>query len=337
MIQRAYGAPLFEGVIRERVEDFRVIERLGFEPDGGSAHQLLNIEKRDTNTLWLQRQLARVANVENRDVGYSGLKDRRAVTEQWFSVPAGTNVDWQQVDIDGARILAVHGHTRKLRIGSHRANAFEITIRIRDPFDEAAVRERFAAICASGVPNYFGVQRFGHGNLDMARSLFSGKRLRRDKRSLALSAARSHLFNRILNRRVADGSWEHLLPGELANLDGSNSVFAVDALDAELERRCAEQDIHPTASLWGKGSPQATSAVAALERDAIAEEVALADGLQEFGVKAAQRSTRLRLADPDLEVTDGAVVLRFALSRGCFATSVLDEIATIRVAGIEEP
>ncbi len=332
MIPRAHGAPLFDGVIRERPEDFRVVEDLGFLPDGGDAHHLLKIEKRDTNTLWLSRQLARTAGVENRDVGYSGLKDRRAVTVQWFSVPSGAAVDWESVRIDGTRILAVENHSRKLRIGSHRANSFEIAIRVAGTISVSAVNERFATIAEWGLPNYFGVQRFGHGNLDMARSLFGGKRLRRDKRSLALSAARSYLFNLILARRVLDGSWNRLLPGERANLDGSNSFFAVDALDAELEQRCAAKDIHPTASLWGQGAPQSTNDVAALEREAVAGEHDLVEGLERAGVKVSQRATRMLLRDADMETDANKLLLRFTLTRGSFATSVLDEIATVRVA-----
>jgi tRNA pseudouridine13 synthase len=67
--------------------------------------------------------------------------------------------------------------------------------------------------------------------------LFSGARLKRDKRSIAISAARSFLFNEILSARVTDGSWERVLPGEMVNLDGTGSVFHAEAVDETIERR----------------------------------------------------------------------------------------------------
>ena len=84
---RAHGSPLFAATIRTTASDFEVTEELGFELDGAGEHDYLYVEKTGTNTEWLSRQLAKFAAVPAKDVGYSGLKDRHAVTRQWFSVP----------------------------------------------------------------------------------------------------------------------------------------------------------------------------------------------------------------------------------------------------------
>ncbi len=84
-----------------------------------------------------------------------------------------------------------------------------------------------------------------------------------------LSAARSLIFNAILAERVTRGTWNRLSTGDVANLDGRGSVFAIDAVDAELEQRCAALDVHPTAPLAGQGESLARGEVLALE-DAIA-------------------------------------------------------------------
>ena len=328
---RAHGAPLFTATIREQPADFQVVENLGFEFSGSGEHEYLWVEKVASNTDWVARQIARHAGVRPGDIGYAGMKDRHAVTRQWFSVPARSDTDWSAAAIDGVTVLDVCRHHRKLRRGAHDSNAFRIALRTADI---SAMRElageRLADIRARGVPNYFGPQRFGRqgANLDLARRLFAGARLKRDKRSIAISAARSFLFNEILSVRVADGSWEHILPGEMVNLDGSGSVFCAEVVDETIEQRAAAMDIHPTGILWGAGSEISQVAAGALERDATDAHDDLRSGLERLGVKAAHRPLRLRVSDLSWEFEDDALWLEFTLPAGGFATAVLREIAT---------
>jgi tRNA pseudouridine13 synthase len=312
---RAHGAPLFAASIRSRPSDFRVIENLGFDLSGSGEHDFLWVEKVAANTDWVARRV-----------------DRHAITQQWFSVPGRGSVDWGSFAAEGVTILAVHRHDRKLRRGAHASNTFCIALRTpQAPSMRHAVEERLACIAACGVPNYFGPQRFGHGlgNVDLARRLFAGARLKRDKRSIAISAARSFLFNEILSARVTDGSWERILPGERVNLDGSGSVFRAEVIDDTIERRASELDIHPTATLWGLRSEISGEVVETLERNATDVHADLRTGLEGLSVKAAHRPLRLRLSDLSCEFQDDAVWLEFSLPPGAFATAVLREIATL--------
>ncbi len=328
----AHGAPLFAASIREAPSDFQVVENLGFELSGAGEHDFLWLEKTGANTEWVARQLARHAGVRSADVGYAGMKDRHAITRQWFSVPNRSNPDWASFMADGITVLDVRRHHRKLRRGAHSDNTFRIALRTpRAAAKKALAEERLRRMAARGVPNYFGPQRFGRqgSNLDLARRLFAGARLRRDKRSIAISAARSFLFNEILALRVADGSWERILPGELVNLDGSGSVFRADTIDETIERRAAELDIHPTATLWGSRSEISEGAIDTLERDATEAHSDLRTGLEHLAVKASSRSLRLRISDLSWHFEDDALWLEFRLPPGAFATSVLREIATL--------
>ena len=180
-----------------------------------------------------------------------------------------------------------------------------------------------------GVPNYFGAQRFGRdgSNLGLAERLFEGARLKRDRRGIALSAARSFLFNSILDRRVRDSSWDRVLPGELVNLDGSRSVFP--AGEEPLDERLASLDVHPTASLWGRGAPVGGADAGALERDVVENYPALAEGLVRAGVDAAHRATRLRVDDLSWSLEESGLTVEFVLASGAFATAVLTEIANV--------
>ncbi|MBT8091731.1 MAG: tRNA pseudouridine(13) synthase TruD [Gammaproteobacteria bacterium] len=319
---RAHGAPLFAACIRQTPADFVVREQLGFEFSGDGEHDFLHVEKTGANTEWVARQLARHADVPARDIGYSGLKDRHAVTRQWFSVPRWNSPDWQQLAIDGVRLVDHQRHNRKLRRGAHAANEFRIVLRGDVPCG-AELEERLSTIAAAGVPNYFGEQRFGHdgSNIALADAWAAGRRLPRHKRSIAISTARSYLFNRFLDMRVREGSWNCLCPGDRANLDGSGSVFEVDEVDDVLRRRCKEMDIHPAGWLPGIG---------AATLDLFADHENWLAALAQAKVRAANRSLRLRVSEFSWAAGHDALTLEFVLRRGAFATSVIREIAETR-------
>jgi tRNA pseudouridine13 synthase len=319
---RAFGAPLFAAAIRTTPQDFQVTEELGFEFTGDGEHDYLWIEKTGANTEWVARQLARFADVPAKDVGYAGLKDRHAVTRQWFSVPRWHAPDWQTLEVEGVRVVDVQRHNRKLRRGAHKANRFHIVLRGDGLLDyAAAIEERIQAIREQGVPNYFGEQRFGRGgnNVSLADAWASGKRLPRHKRSIAISTARSFMFNDYLDGRVRGATWDRILPGDKANLDGTGSVFDVDDVDKEIERRCSEMDIHPAGELAGDGSTGSNDAWI----------VALGKARVEPGT----RSLRLNVGDLSCNIVEDAVELSFALGRGAFATSVLRELANTNATG----
>lgn len=331
---RAHGAPLFAAGMRSRPSDFVVAEQLAIEFSGEGEHDYLHVQKTGANTQWVARRLARHAGVALVDVGFSGLKDRHAETSQWFSVrrKPGASDPWSTLDIEGVQILEQQRHRRKLRRGAHKSNAFRIALRAKEldrKRDEIAKRLR--QIESSGVPNYFGEQRFGFegGNLDLARRCFKGERLSRDKRSIAISAARSLIFNEILAARVTDKSWNRICQGDVANLDGSASVFPVTEVDDKLQRRCGEMDIHPTGSLWGGGAPLGGHEIAELERTVAGRYPELIEGLEDVSMEASSRALRLPVRELRWDIEPDALWLEFRLPRGSYATAVLSEVASV--------
>ncbi|MEM9208005.1 MAG: tRNA pseudouridine(13) synthase TruD, partial [Pseudomonadota bacterium] len=197
----------------------------------------------------------------------------------------------------------------------------------RDPLD--TLPTRLDALAEDGAPNYFGEQRFGRDgqNVEIAQRLFAGARVPRRERSIGLSAARSFLFNEILANRVAAGRWGALIPGDVANLDGRNSVFAVDVVDVELERRCRALDIHPTGPLWGRGGPGSAGDAAALETSLVAGYPALVAGLEAM-TELMRRPLRMRVESLQWHRQEDTVTLAFDLRRGSFATAVLRELVS---------
>ncbi len=329
---QAFGPPAAAALLRVYAEDFRVDEQLGFSPDGEGEHVLVQLEKRGANTQWAARQLAAFAGVAAREVGFCGMKDRHALTRQWFSLPLAGRAEpaWEGLAAEGLRVIASARHRRKLRRGAHAANAFSLTLR-DVAGDRADILARVARVREAGVPNYFGEQRYGvgRGNLDAAQAMFAGnRRVRREERGLLISAARSAIFDEVLSRRVAHGDWSRLIDGDVAQLDGSASFFAVEGpQDPALQARLAAFDIHPSGPLWGAGEAPTSGAAGALERAAAARWPTLRDGLERSGSKQQRRALRVRPEGLVVAEHDGGLLrLEFTLPAGSYATSVLREI-----------
>ncbi len=314
----AWGGPRVSAQFRTTPEDFQVVEVLGFEPEGEGEHWLVQIRKRGDNTAWVAGQLARCAGVPTRDVGYCGLKDRHAVTTQWFSIhqPRGENPDWSSLETAGVTLLNAARHPRKLRRGQHQANRFEIRLRQVSPLGEGALEaleQILSRIDKNGVPNYFGEQRFGRegGNLPQAqRWLVDGQRIKnRQQRGLIMSAARSWLFNQVLAERVRTDTWRQSLTGEPGT--------------------------EPTGPLWGRGRLSSEGETAQLESRVLAPWSAWCDGLEHVGLQQERRALVLRPEALSWSWDARDLILAFALPPGTFATSILAELARLDTPDME--
>jgi len=355
--------PIKQALYKAKPEDFVVNERLEVDFTGEGEHLWLHIKKSGINTAYLAKLLSEWADIPLRDVGYSGLKDRLALTTQWFSLrlpkKQKPDSDFAPVDIkehETVKIIAEHWHNKKLNRGTHNANQFVITLRdiefAKDQTlgDKSSVEQHLQTISKTGVPNYFGPQRFGFGgnNIREALNLFARplkstssakkknkrKSAVREQNSMELSAARSLIFNQILAARVQDGSWNTGLNGDVFNLNGSGSIFASEHMDETLQARVASGDIHPTAVMWGAGNDKVAGEAAKLEDTVVQQDAllaALATGLEQREVKAQRRALRLPVEDlswrwADEQDGEQTLVLSFTLTTGSFATSVLASV-----------
>lgn len=332
---RVADHPRSRGKIRVRLEDFQVDEQLGFCPTGSGEHVFLQIRKRGLNTAWVAAELARLAGLRPMDVGYAGLKDRHAVTTQWFSVylRGKPEPDWASLVSSELEILEAIRHRKKLRPGALRANCFKLLIRELDGDLEDCSR-RLTRAGNEGVPNYFGVQRFGHdgANLIKAAAVFQERRQIKPRRlrGIYLSAARALLFNRVLSHRVRLGLWSCPIPGDAMMLDGRRSFFRVDQVDEAIAQRSRQLEIHPTGPLWGRGIPAVGSQALALEEEVLASEGLWRAGLEGVGLEQDRRALRIRVTRLQWEfVSPAELRLSFELPPGAFATSVLREIVAV--------
>lgn len=324
---------LLTGSIRNKPSDFRVDEISSFDFTGEGEHVYLQIEKTGENTDWVAGLLAKIAEVPRKDVSFAGMKDRHAITTQWFSVqmPGREAPNWQEALPENIKVLQETRHDRKLRRGALQGNRFTLIIRdIEGDIDGA--KTRCEQIKQKGVPNYYGEQRFGRNfnNIESAKRWFSGqfKPKSRSKRSIFLSAARSWIFNHLLAERVRQQTWNKALAGDVLVLNGSNSCFANDG-DVTIEARTHHQELHPTGALWGKGDLLTVGEQADLEIQTAGMFEDLAEGLVQHGLKQERRALRLAVSGFEYQIEKGHATLCFVLPAGSFATVVLREIANV--------
>lgn len=339
----AHGQPIGSGKIKSQAADFRVDEVLGYELSHQGEHLYLDIRKQNLNTEEVVQMLAKAAGVPAKLVSYSGLKDKLAVTRQWFSIhlPGQADPNWSKLEapgdgsqVDGSiEIINQIRHDKKLRRGVHRANNFVIRVNTlnanRDDFDA-----RLQLIQEKGVPNYFGRQRFGYDGQNLLhgeRILKGAERCRsRHKKGLYFSAVRSLLFNHVLSGRVKDSSWNQYKAGDVLMLDGSHSVFVAQDNQLELNERVLCQQLHPTGPLWGEKGLRPASESGIFEQQSLAALAEVCAALEKNGLAYQRRSLRLKASDLSWKhLNEQAVELSFSLPTGCFATAVLRELVTV--------
>lgn len=345
--QYLHDAPHTSGKIKQSLDDFQVDESLSFEPSNKGEHTLIQIKKTGLNTAFVAEEMAKFAKLPLRQISYAGRKDKYATTTQWFGVYYANRpkCDWQQFALEGAKVQYLVQNDRKLRVGAIKCNRFTIYIRELSNFNEDDLTTRLELIKRHGVPNYFGNQRFGElikadgsvqvgGNLQLAAKLLNGEEIRnRNKRSMAISALRSWLFNQFVSARIEEFKANDLIEGDALLLAGTNSFFNYSKEQSEsaasLFNRLQQQDIFLSAPLWGKGELQSQDSAKEFEQQVSQAYPQVCQILAELGLEQQRRALLLFPQDFEAEISDNCLRLSFSLPTGCFATSVLREIAKV--------
>lgn len=347
--QRARMHPALEisGKIRHTNADFRVIEQLKFQPSGAGEHDWLLITKSGLTTVEVSEWLAKVAKVPIKHVGFCGLKDKHAISTQAFTLwrPGKKEIDYAAQAPGGVTIDYQTRHTKKLPRGAHAGNRFELVVKGIESSAKSILNNRLEAIQISGVPNYFGSQRFGHElqNMPAAEELLenilAGRAVKMSRylRGIVLSAARSWLFNEVVSAQLVANSELPYADHQWLNLQSTSSVFVgSERSDARYE----QLDIHRTAPLWGKVSAKFESVTPIQmewEAHCLKEYEPMMLGLERAGLSYERRASRAKVINLvwSFEDSDKASFVNlnvgFELFRGQFATSVLREL----ISGID--
>ncbi|MGM0481420.1 MAG: tRNA pseudouridine(13) synthase TruD [Pseudomonadota bacterium] len=330
-----------QALFKQKPEDFQVTEVLEVNDEGEGEHQWLWIKKSGANTRFVAEKLAKFAAVDPRQVSYSGLKDRNAVTWQWFSVqlPGKPMLDWSQFKLQGVEVKQVMRRTKKLKLGYHKANQF--VIRLREVKDPRQFEANWLNLCEQGTINYFGSQRFGHQeqNISAARRWIAAEKpnkISKAKRSLWLSSMRSYLFNQVAMARFNCYDTKPLT-GDCVMLGGSQSVFTVEHWDDDLLARLASGDIRLTCPMPGEdGVGKVAAAAREFELQQLDEYTDWIHDFAKVRLKASRRPYLLHLQQPALSWQGTDAVIEFTLPTGSFATTCINELINLTVTDNDE-
>ena len=327
-----FGKPQQAGRLKAQFADFIVKEELGYDLTGEGEFVAVKIRKTDANTLFVGEKLAEFAGISAKNMSYAGLKDRHAITEQWFCLHlAGKETpDFSQFQLEGVEILEITRHNRKIRVGSLAGNYFELLL--RDVQENPELIHRLNQIQAIGFPNYFTEQRFGRDghNLTQAQRWASGeiKVKDRKKRSFYLSAARSEIFNLVVADRIASDTFKQVIENDIVQLAGSNSWFIAQADElASLNQRLAQGDILLTAPLVGENSLQQT--VSEREQKIVSEQQLLLNLMAQERTNAARRSMFCVPTKFEWHFGPEGLRLQFFLPSGSYATALVRELISL--------
>ncbi len=341
-VQYLHGKPLSTGKLKSQPEDFIVKEDLGFELDGEGEHVMVRVEKTGCNTLFVAEQLAKFAKISARSVSYAGLKDRNAVTEQWFclQMPGKETPDFSLWQLDGCRAIATTRQKRKLRIGTLKGNQFELTIRdISVPED---VEARLQKVAEQGIPNYFGEQRFGRDGQNLTQALrWANQEItvrERNKRSFYLSAARSAMFNHVASERIENQTINQVLLGDALQLTGRGSWFVATAEELPtLQARVASGELSITAPLPGDGELGTQEDALVFETNSLESYYSLMTLMKNERVSSTRRAMIVKPQNFQWQWIDQTTLkLNFFLNSGSFATSVVREIINQDSADVKD-
>jgi tRNA pseudouridine13 synthase len=326
------------GRIKAAPEDFVVEELPAYAPSGRGTHLFVRFTKRNMTTPAAVRAIADAAGVATRDVGVAGLKDKVGVTTQWISLPAPPNDAAfddrvRALSLDGITIHEAARHENKLKTGHLAGNRFAIVVRGLDEAGAAEAKRRLDEIGRVGIPNAFGVQRFGRegDNAERALGWLTGRdRPPRDKRLMRLhwSALQSKVFNAVLEARVADGTWTTPLEGDLVKRHDTGGLFLCTDVQTDRER-ALRGEVSPTGPIPGAKMRRAEGKPGALE-DSVSMNI-LGKEFDFARVRALGEGTRrsLRLWVEGMKVEaksteQGAGLgVYFVLPKGSYATTVL--------------
>jgi tRNA pseudouridine13 synthase len=328
--------------IRRSPEDFVVEEIPAFAPSGEGEHLYLEIVKTNITTNDAVRRICQALDVDDRGAGYAGMKDKRAVATQTISVPYPrdrSHEDALRLEVEGIVVQSAIRHGHKLKPGHLKGNRFSIALRGLDATTVPDIVHELEQAGQRGVPNAFGPQRFGREGDNPERALAwlagraPGPNDRRERRFL-FSALQAELFNRVLARRQADGTWNVPLAGDLLRKCDTGGIFLCSDPVADAQR-ALRGEICPTGPLYGVKMRWPEGEPAKIEREIL--QAAVGDGELLDRHRALGEGTRRAfvlhvrdLAIREMRDEESALLVVFVLPKGGYATTLLACAVTLQ-------
>ena len=187
-------------------KDFIVDELAHTEFKGQGNFLILRVQKIEMTTWDMIAEFAKFLNIPAEKVGYAGLKDKHATTTQYISVEAKYENAMKKFKNKQIKILKRIRHNHAIRMGDLAGNRFKINLYGVEQIEAGRIEKLALKSAKSGLPNYFGYQRFGRDgdSIEQAKSMIAGDIHIEDSKlkRFLISIYQSQFFNEWLKERV---------------------------------------------------------------------------------------------------------------------------------------
>lgn len=320
------------GIIKSEPEHFSVEEIPAYEPCGSGEHVYISITREGMTSTEIVEKLGSLFKLQHKDIGFAGLKDKHAKTTQTFSIlihDEDLNKLANSVEENlKVKVNWFKRHKNKLKPGHLKGNKFRILVLHPNPervIKQAEIIKK--VLLVKGVPNYFGVQRFGlrgHNPEEGKAILFGNRKYNKWLNKFLISAYQSQLFNFWLSERVSNGLFEKVLDGDVAIKEDSHGAFLVENQDAE-QKRFDMKEISFTGPIFGYRMKKPKGISGEAEQRIFDSEGLDLDILKKAGLKGSRRSGRLLIDEISISKVNNGLMFEFTLPKAAYATSVLRE------------
>ena len=323
------------GKIKINPKDFIVDEIPAYHPSGSGEHLFIHLTKTGITTKQVQKVIANIFNTKVKDVEFAGIKDKHAVTSQYYSVWLLDKQDPELVhkleEELPVKINSYNFHQRKIKKGHLSGNQFNIKIRDIDMDIEDALKKTkqiTEIIHQKGLPNLYGNQRFGieGDNAQQGLEILKSERKVPNKwlRQFLLSSFQSHLFNYYIVKRIEAGLLDKFMQGDIAKKHDTGGMFVVEDKETEQER-FKNKEICFTGPMFGKKMTPAKEEALEFENSVMEENGVTAEEFKQLKVNGTRRTGIILPEIETYKEIDG-IRVKFNLPKGAFATIVLREI-----------
>lgn len=160
--------------IKQLPEDFIVREINNLTTDKNGEYYYFLLKKKNYNTADSIKIISRKLKINEKNIGFSGNKDKNAVTEQIISIKNANSKIIEKIEdlnLDGLSVVHVGNGNDGLFLGSHQGNEFFITVRNLNKKELDKIKEFERKKIK--MPNYFGQQRFSDNNYLIGKEIIN--------------------------------------------------------------------------------------------------------------------------------------------------------------------
>jgi len=319
--------------LKEKPEDFIVKEIPNFEIMEKGRYPIFLLKKINYTTENAIKKIADYFHIKPKFIGYAGIKDKKAVTEQYISINI-LKKRFSSIKLSDIELNFLGYNDEPVYLGRLKGNSFKIKVRnLKEPnIDKLRIKSEML------IPNLFGEQRFSKNNANIGKLIIMKEFEKATKEIVKLKGNSEKLVDEHLKKHPHD------YIGAIRKIQLKIRKLYIHSYQSELFNRAALTYIEQTNSkknlellIIGFGTEFKNKLIKEIYEKIMYEEgITLRDfiikGMQELSSTGFTRNLYIKVNDFKIiniekdELNEGKkkVIVMFSLPKGCYATVVID-------------